>query len=216
MVKLVAIDEAGRGPVIGPMVLCGVMVDDKEQFKLKLLGARDSKLLSVAKRKEVFELLKKEIEYKVIIVPPKEIDNTLFSENTNLNWLEADKSIEIINHFKPDRIILDCPSNNREAYAGYIKERLVKKDAEIKAEFKADSKYFVVGAASIIAKVIRDEEIDKLKKKYNVEFGSGYPSDERTRDFLKKNYDKYDFFRKSWASYKNVAVKSSQKGLGEF
>ena len=216
MAKLVAIDEAGRGPVIGPMVMCGVMMDDKEQFKLKLLGARDSKLLSPAKRKEVFELLKKEIEYKIIIVPPKEIDNTLFSENTNLNWLEADKSIEILNHFKPDRIILDCPSNNRDAYSSYIRERLVKKDAEIKAEFKADSKYFIVGAASIIAKVTRDKIIEDLKKKHKVEFGSGYPSDEVTREFLKKNYDKYDFFRKSWASYKNVAMKSSQKGLGEF
>lgn len=87
---------------------------------------------------------------------------------------------------------------------------------EIKAEFKADRKYLAVGAASIIAKVIRDKEIDKLKKKYNVEFGSGYPSDEVTQNFLKKNYDKYDFFRKSWAPYQNAKNTKSQKNLGEF
>jgi ribonuclease HII len=216
MVNVVAIDEAGRGPVIGPMVLCGVFIDEKDQFKLKLLGVKDSKLLSPIQRNKIFDLLKNDIKYKAIVVSPEEIDNALFSENTNLNWLEADKSVEIMNHFNAERAILDCPSNNKENYVGYIRERLKNKDMEIKAEFKADRKYLAVGAASIIAKVIRDKEIDKLKKKYNVEFGSGYPSDEITQNFLKKNYDKYDFFRKSWASYQNVKKGKSQKNLGEF
>ena len=136
---------------------------------------------------DLFDLLKNDIKYKAIVVSPEEIDNALFSENTNLNWLEADKSVEIMNHFNAERAILDCPSNNKENYVGYIRERLKNKDMEIKAEFKADRKYLAVGAASIIAKVIRDKEIDKLKKKYNVEFGSGYPSDEVTQNFLKKN-----------------------------
>ena len=216
MVNVVAIDEAGRGPVIGPMVLCGVMMDEKDQFKLKILGVKDSKLLSPAQRIKVFDLLKNDIKYKAIVVSPEEIDNALFSENTNLNWLEADKSVEIMNHFNAERAILDCPSNNKENYVGYIRERLKNKDMEIKAEFKADRKYLAVGAASIIAKVIRDKEIDKLKKKYNVEFGSGYPSDEVTQNFLKKNYDKYDFFRKSWAPYQNAKNAKSQKNLSEF
>ena len=216
MVNVVAIDEAGRGPVIGPMVLCGVMMDEKDQFKLKILGVKDSKLLSPAQRIKVFDLLKNDIKYKAIVVSPGEIDNALFSENTNLNWLEADKSVEIMNHFNAERAILDCPSNNKENYVGYIRERLKNKNMEIKAEFKADRKYLAVGAASIIAKVIRDKEIDKLKKKYDVDFGSGYPSDEVTQNFLKKNYDKYDFFRKSWAPYQNAKNAKSQKNLGEF
>ena len=216
MVNVVAIDEAGRGPVIGPMVLCGVFIDEKDQFKLKLLGVKDSKLLSPIQRNKIFDLLKNDIKYKAIVVSSEEIDNALFSENTNLNWLEADKSVEIMNHFNAERAILDCPSNNKENYVGYIRERLKNKDMEIKAEFKADRKYLAVGAASIIAKVIRDKEIDKLKKKYNVEFGSGYPSDEVTQNFLKKNYDKYDFFRKSWAPYQNAKNAKSQKNLGEF
>ena len=216
MVNVVAIDEAGRGPVIGPMVLCGVMMDEKDQFKLKILGVKDSKLLSPAQRIKVFDLLKNDIKYKAIVVSPEEIDNALFSENTNLNWLEADKSVEIMNHFNAERAILDCPSNNKENYVGYIRERLKNKDMEIKAEFKADRKYLAVGAASIIAKVIRDKEIDKLKKKYDVDFGSGYPSDEITQNFLKNNYDKYDFFRKSWAPYQNAKNAKSQKNLGEY
>ena len=105
MVNVVAIDEAGRGPVIGPMVLCGVMMDEKDQFKLKILGVKDSKLLSPAQRIKVFDLLKNDIKYKAIVVSPEEIDNALFSENTNLNWLEADKSVEIMNHFNAERAI---------------------------------------------------------------------------------------------------------------
>ena len=124
MVNVVAIDEAGRGPVIGPMVLCGVMMDEKDQFKLKILGVKDSKLLSPAQRIKVFDLLKNDIKYKAIVVSPGEIDNALFSENTNLNWLEADKSVDIMNHFNAERAILDCPSNNKMAYVGYIRKRL--------------------------------------------------------------------------------------------
>lgn len=215
MVNIVAIDEAGRGPVIGPMVVCGVMMDEKDQFKLKVLGVRDSKLLTVAKRKQLFKILTKELKYKAIIVEPKEIDNAVFSDSTNLNWLEADKSVEILNLFKPGRAIIDCPSNNKEAFVEYLKER-IHSEMEIKAEFKADQKYLAVGAASIIAKVIRDEEIEKLKQKYSVNFGSGYPSDPKTQDFIFKNWDKFDFFRKSWATYVNVKNQKSQKSLGEF
>ena len=76
---------------------------------------------------KIFNLLKKDIKYKAIVVSPEEIDNALFSENTNLNWLEADKSVEIMNHFNAERAILDCPSNNKEAYVGYIRKRLKNK-----------------------------------------------------------------------------------------
>ncbi len=102
-------------------------MDEKDQFKLKILGVKDSKLLSPAQRIKVFDLLKNDIKYKAIVVSPEEIDNALFSENTNLNWLEADKSAEIINHFDSERAILDCPSNNKENYVEYIRERLKKK-----------------------------------------------------------------------------------------
>jgi len=215
MVKLVSIDEAGRGPVIGPMVICGVLIDDKEQFKLKMLGVKDSKLLTPKKREHIYNILIKDLKYGVRIVEPKEIDNAVWSDSTNLNWLEADKAAEIINELKPERVIIDCPSNNIPAFVNYIKER-VHKNIEVKAEFKADLKYLAVGAASIIAKVTRDREIEKLKKKNNVDFGSGYPSDSKTQKFIAENWKDFDFFRKSWATYERASNVGKQKKLGEY
>ena len=215
MVSLVGIDEAGRGPVIGPMVMCGVLMDDKEQFKLKVLGVKDSKLLTPKQREHIYEVLIKDLKYSVRVVSAKEIDTAVWSDSSNLNWLEADKSVEILNELKPERAILDCPSNNIPAFVHYMKER-VHKGIDVKAEFKADQKYLVVGAASIIAKVTRDREIAKLKKKHNVEFGSGYPSDPRTQRFIKENWNKFDFFRKSWSTYERAKKAGKQKSLGEF
>ena len=74
----------------------------------------------------------------------------------------------------------------------------------------------VVSAASIIAKVTRDQEIKKLKQEYNVEFGSGYPSDPRTKSFLEANHDKYPFFRTTWEPYKKVANAKNQRKLDNF
>jgi len=215
MVSLVGIDEAGRGPVIGPMVMCGVLMDDKEQFKLKVLGVKDSKLLTPKQREHIYEVLIKDLKYSVRVVSAKEIDTAVWSDSSNLNWLEADKSVEILNELMPERAILDCPSNNIPAFVSYMKER-VHKSIDVKAEFKADQKYLVVGAASIIAKVTRDRLIADIKKKNNVEFGSGYPSDPRTQRFIKDNWDKYDFFRKSWSTYERAKVAGSQKSLGSF
>jgi ribonuclease HII len=216
MTQIVGLDEAGRGPVIGPMVMCGVKLEEKNQFKLKLLGVKDSKLLSPEQREKLYEILTKELDYTIRVIDQKEIDFAVESDNTNLNWLEGDKISEIINELGGKRIIIDCPSNNKEAFENYVRERIKSKKVEIKTEFKADKKYLVVGAASIIAKVTRDRIIGEIKKKHKIEFGSGYPSDPITRDFIKNNWDKYDIFRKSWATYKNAKKEKSQKDLTNF
>jgi ribonuclease HII len=211
------IEEAGRGPVIGPMVMVGVLVDEKDFPKLTSIGAKDSKLLTPQTREKIFDqILAMVKKYEIAIISSAKIDEALLSEKSNLNKLEGDTSAMLINLLKPDKAILDCPSNNPEAYADYIKKQLDNKKTRIVAEHKADVNYPVVSAASIIAKVIRDREIEKLKKKFKVDFGSGYPSDERTQKFLKENYKKYPFFRKTWASYKNVIEGKKQKHLGDF
>jgi ribonuclease HII len=216
MVLLCGIDEAGRGPVIGPLVICGVLIDSKEEKTLAEIGVKDSKLLTPEKRAEIYDVLKDKVKHKLVIINPDEIDSALQSKEINLNWLEAIKSAEIINFLKPERAILDCPSNNINAYTNYVK-KLVNEDVEIIAEHKADYNHLVVGAASILAKVTRDMEIEKIKKKINVDFGSGYPSDPLTHDFLIKNYKKYqDIFRKEWASYKEAADIKKQKSLADY
>ena len=176
----------------------------KDNPKLKKLGIKDSKLLTPKKREQLYEkIIKMAKAFEIIIVYPHEIDDVLNDENTNLNWLEADKTIEIINKLKPEKAIVDCPSNNIEAYTNYLAKKLEVKCVLI-VEHKADLHHVESAAASILAKVTRDREIEEIKKEIKVDFGSGYPSDPKTIVFLEKNWDKYDFFRKSWDSWKKA------------
>jgi len=217
MALICGIDEAGRGPVIGPLVMAGVLVDEQDLPKLKSMGITDSKLLTKEKREELFDKIKKIVKkYEIIIVLPQEIDDALESDELNLNWLEAHKAAEIINKLKPDKAILDCPSNNTKAYESYVKD-FVKDVVELVVEHKADINYLEASAASILAKVTRDREIDKIKEKINKDIGSGYPSDPKTKEFLEKNYKKYpEIFRKTWASYQNIQKMKNQRKLGDF
>jgi len=216
MTLVCGIDEAGRGPAIGPLVMSGILIDEKDLDKLRNLKVRDSKLIAPRQREFLFNEIKKIIiKEKTIIVDNHEVDDALNSEELNLNKLEAIKTAIIINYLKPDKVTIDCPSVNIKSYVDYLKTFL-KYKPKIKAEHKADYKYVEASSASILAKVTRDREIEKLKKKYNVDFGSGYPSDPKTKEFLKNNYKKYDFFRKTWAPYKRLTEKKKQKSLKDY
>lgn len=194
------------------MVLCGVVVEEKQQHKLEEIGAKDSKQLTKKQRESLLKKIKDTAKsHYIIIVEPKEIDEALESNSLNLNKLEAVKMAEIINYLRPDKVIIDCPSNNIKQFVIYVKKHLIHKKVEIKAEHKADANYPLVGAASILAKVTRDAEIEKIKKRIGIEFGSGYPADPKTDKFLKENFEKYpEIFRKTWASHKRLV-----KGLGQ-
>jgi len=197
--------------------MCGILIDEKDEARLKKLGVKDSKLLSPKQRKEMFkDILAIAKSYHIITITPEQIDAALNSPDLNLNWLEAITSAKIINELKPDTAILDCPSTNIQAYTDYV-EKFLEVKTKIISEHKADENYPVVSAASIIAKVTRDEEIEKIKKKYNIQFGSGYPSDPRTKEFIKKEYQKYpEIFRKTWSTYKKIAEGKTQSTLHTF
>src|SRR3989304_780405 len=98
------IDEAGRGPVIGPLVICGVLVDEEGEEELKSIGVKDSKLLTKKQREALFDKIKKIAKnYHLIIVQPAEIDLAVTGTDVkNLNFLEAKKTIEIINKLSPE------------------------------------------------------------------------------------------------------------------
>ena len=213
---ILGIDEAGRGPVIGPMVMAGVVIKPSDEDKLLELGVKDSKMLTPRKREELFLYIKSHYPYRYVVIPPSEIDTHVNSDDSNLNLLEALHTAGIINHFakKIDRAIIDCPSNNIEAYKRIIEKKLIKR-IELIVEHGADKKYIVVSAASIIAKVIRDNLIEDLKNRIGIDFGSGYPSDPATREFLEKYFDKYDFFRKSWSSW-NKLKNGKNKSLKDY
>jgi ribonuclease HII len=214
MVKVLGIDEAGRGPVIGPMIIAGVMIQDGKE---KELGAvKDSKLLKHKQRELLYPQIVAHSEFKIIEVSPQEIDMALNSKELNLNWLEAHKQAEIINELKPDAAIIDCPSPNIKKYTEYLRNLLANKEVKLIVEHKADVNYPVCSAASIIAKVKREEEVEKLKKKYG-DIGPGYPGNETTKKFIKENWGKHpEIFRKTWSTFKNQEKMKHQKNLKEF
>jgi len=219
MALVCGIDEAGKGPAIGPMVMCGLVVKEKDVPKLKSLGVKDSKLLTPRTRERMFSEIKKIAHnYKIVKIQPKEIDNIIMNrKEMNLNWLEALTSADLINSLKPDKAILDCPSPNLAAYKKYVKKILDNKKLNLVAAHKADQKYPVVSAASILAKVTRDREIEKLKKKVGMDFGSGYPADPNTIHFLEHHSHNFpDILRHSWKTVKNIKLKKSQSNLNSF
>ena len=196
--------------------MAGVLIKEEDVTRLKNIGVKDSKLLSALQRERLYDQIIEIVDkYEIIIAHADEVDKAVNSETSNLNWLEADKSIEIITKLNPDKAMLDCPSNNIADYTNYIKKKL-KTETKITCEHGADATYPEVSAASILAKVTRDNLIHEMKKEIKTDFGSGYPSDPKTIKFLKENWNRYDFFRKSWSSWKKLAEKKKQKSLGEF
>jgi len=219
MTLICGVDEAGKGPVIGSLFIVGTLFDEKDLPLLKKIGVKDSKLLPHKKRiklaEEIHKIAKK---IKIIQITPEEVDYAVMRNNgLNLNWLEAHKTAEIINELNPDKAIIDCPSTNIKKYKAYLLNLLVNKKVELIVDHKADKNFLECGSSSIIAKVMREEEIEKIKKKIGIDFGSGYTSDERTQKFLKENIDKYpEIFRKSWSTYLNHKGTKLQKNLGDF
>jgi len=214
------VDEAGRGPVIGPMVMAIAVIEEKDLVLLQTMGVKDSKLLTHQKRYEIFNLLQEVCKIEYTVVSPKEIDAAVLSHSDNLNWLEARVAAKLIDKINCAKVILDCPSINLETYGNYIKNKVKgekTKKPKIIVEHKADLNYLIVGAASIVAKVKRDEEIEKIRVKIKKEIGSGYSSDPITQKFVEENWNKkYDFFRKSWDTWKKHKSKFAQKSLGEY
>lgn len=201
------IDEAGKGPVIGPLVICGVCFSESKNAFLKQIGVRDSKKLSPKKRTELAKIIKDNCHsFEIIIISAKEID-AREKHRITLNRLEELKMADIINKLQPEVIYVDAVDVNEERFGNSLKMLLHYKPTNIISKHRADDIYPIVSAASIIAKDTRDTIIDNLKQKYG-ELGSGYPSDKRTTDFLRqwfrKNKNIPYFVRTSWETTKKI------------
>ena len=220
---ILGIDDAGRGPLIGPMFLAGVLIEKKKEAFLKEKGVADSKTILHKKRIELAELIKEIAEdFFIVKAEPEEIDEAINS-GLNLNTLEAIKTAQIINKLNNGKdkikVIVDCPSVNITAWRNtllkYIKNE---SNLEVICEHKADANHPSVSSASILAKVAREEAVEQLKKKYG-KIGSGYPSDPETKDFLKKygnSLSNEGILRKSWATWKALFPEKKQRTLEGF
>lgn len=220
------IDEAGKGPVIGPMCIAGVCATAEQENKLKILGVADSKKLAAKKREQLAISIKKyAASWYVYEVSPKQIDDLrkimtmneimvlcfskVMEELTEMADKTKGESFQIV--------YLDAADVSESRFANRVHDEYAKKYSEradlveYVSKHKADAISPVVSAASILAKNRRDELIEEIKKAENVDFGSGYPSDPKTKSFL-ENYvkdhgDLPDYVRKSWKTAENLFQK---------
>ncbi len=215
------IDDAGRGPVIGPMILAGCLVDEKTEKEFKKLGVKDSKQLTSKKREFLAEIIREKVEtFEVVLAYPKEIDGTNHN-GINLNDLEAIKTAKIINKinkgYKKIKVVVDCPSVNIIKWSDLLKTKIDNlSNLEVSCEHKADKNHISVSAASILAKSVREKEMDRLKEKYGKEIGSGYSSDPTTCKFLEEHAQRYKhdgIFRQTWSTWKRACAKLGQRKL---
>jgi ribonuclease HII len=203
------LDEAGRGSIIGPLLIGGVVIEKSKLDQLSKIGVKDSKLLTPNNRNRLLKLIKN-ISKTVVTqkICPSEIDEYVSKgkKYRRLNYLEAITMGQIALNQDPDIIYVDAADINPKRFADDIRSILTK-DVTIFSAHKADQKYPIVSAASIVAKCARDAEIVKIADE-NGYFGSGYPSDPRTIKFLKEWFSNQgempSFSRKSWKTWEKI------------
>ncbi len=217
---VVGFDEAGRGPVIGPMVMACAVFDSSGAAKLSDLGVKDSKKLSAKKRYELEPRIKEiAIEWSTVHISPAEIDRLRLKMSLNVVEARAIAKMLIGLSTQVSQVIVDAADAVAENYAKKIMDAVYEFDpefivSEMICEHRADDNYIEVSGASVIAKVERDLAIEALKRDYG-DLGSGYPADPVTQAFIKRLMSEGplpDFVRKSW----NTVSAKKQTTLGDF
>jgi ribonuclease HII len=219
---IAGIDEAGKGPVIGPMCIGGVKIEESRAHILKVLGVADSKKLTPKKREQLAAQIKKHADgFFILEVSPSQIDE--LRKIMSMNEIMVVCFAKVLEHLKPDVVYADAADVKAERFAENLRRQYAKtnpehaKKIEIISMHQADATYPVVSAASIVAKVRRDELIEELKKEWGVDFGSGYPSDPKTKDFLLKWGKEHcgefpSIVRHSWQTIVNVKEELEKLG----
>lgn len=220
MVKVLGVDEAGRGPVIGSMFVGGFLVDKDKLDEVENLGVKDSKKLSNKLRDSIDEVLEDYGDTFLKEVEAEEIDE--LREIMSLNEIELHAFVDIIERAEPDEVFVDLPEPDGDRFIRKMKRELPERFQDVKfvAEHEADDTYPVVSAASIVAKSARERHTQELKEKYGYDFKSGYPHDKPTINFLEKFVEEKGELpketRKSWSTAERILKEADQKGLGDF
>ncbi|HOM96048.1 MAG: ribonuclease HII [Candidatus Methanofastidiosa archaeon] len=220
--QICGVDEAGRGPVIGPLVVASFSLPEEKLYLIEYLKVKDSKKLSRKKREKIYlEIINLPGKYFFKILNSSFLNNEM--KKFSLNYIELLAFKESILELKTPmkKIICDSCDVNPDRFSKNLKELLGSEfsSCEIVASHKAEDKYPVVAAASILAKVKRDELIKKIEESAGVSIGSGYPSDPKTINFLtdyyKQNNKFPDFVRTEWKTLYNIKNEWNQRKLYE-
>ena len=217
---IAGIDEAGKGPVLGPMCVAGLLLDEKKLDKLSRIGVRDSKQLSPKRREALdFEIKNLADEYHILEVSPNQIDE--LRKVMTMNEIMVNCYVKVLEELKPQHAFVDAADVKAKRFGKNIKIKYSGK-IDIISEHNADEKYPIVSAASILAKVQRDALIKKIEKMVGIEIGSGYPADPKTIQFLEKWTREHgklpEFARSSWETSKKMIenLKKTQKRITEY
>ena len=209
------VDEAGRGSVMGPLVVGAVYVED-DGF-LKDIGVRDSKKLTPKSREWMYDRIVSEAsDYAIVIASAADVDER--RAKMSLNDVELEMFREAVSKKPVTRVYADCPDVNEMAFSSALSIRL--NNITVIGRHKADDTYPVVSAASIIAKVTRDRMIEDISKEFGVDIGSGYPSDQKTMDFIKgwirKNGVSPKHTRNSWEPVRKLLSVSANTKITDW
>jgi ribonuclease HII len=213
-------DEAGRGPCFGPLVVAGILVETDEE--LVRIGVADSKQLTPRRREQLAPMIQKLVSnYEIIVMSASDIDD--LRKTMTLNELEVFVYSKIIERLKPEICYVDAVDVKEERFGKDILSHLSYRP-QIISEHKADERYPVVGAASILAKVTRDEHVRKiaqeLEPQLGLPLGSGYPSDPVTKRFLQTWVSRFGSLpphvRQSWETCQQLMRNKNTKRLDQF
>lgn len=215
-------DEAGRGAVLGPLVICVAICEKEKEHLLRTIGIKDSKMLSPEKREELAREIVKYCHIHVQKITAKRI-NELMRKGVSLNEIEAMYVADALKEIEPEivekieKVYVDAPDPEAIKFTYRIRS-LLSSDSRISPKLhsshKADAIYPIASAASIIAKVTRDEEIEKIKKELGCDFGTGYPHDEMAINCIKQNVDNpilLKYLRSEWSTAKRIIAESKFK-----
>jgi len=206
-VQICGIDEAGRGSMLGPLVIAGISLDKRKLKKLSSIGVKDSKKLSPELREHLYKKIIEIVDdYYITKISTRSIDASV--KKHGLNHLEAKYMAKVVSKLNSDTSYVDSCDVNPRRFGKEIST--LSDNHKIKSYHHADSKFVIVSAASILAKVTRDRVIAKLRKSHNL--GSGYPSDSVSVKFVTKyykiNHVMPSFVRKSWKPIRQILEKN--------
>jgi len=203
--QICGIDDAGRGSMLGPLVIAGISLNKKNLKQLSSIGVKDSKKLSPKSREDLYKKILKIVDdYYIVKIPHKSIDASV--KKHCLNGLEAKYMAKVVSKLNPNISYVDSCDVNPTRFGREISK--MSGHHKIKSYHYADSRFVVVSAASILAKVTRDRAIMKLRKDHHL--GSGYPSDSITVKFVLNYYNVNhllpNFVRKSWKPVQKIVT----------
>ncbi|HEV8360406.1 MAG TPA: ribonuclease HII [Candidatus Thermoplasmatota archaeon] len=179
---IAGVDEAGRGPVLGPLVVAGVAA--RSPAHLRKLGARDSKLLSAERRAEVAAAIRAYATCEVRVMDADELNRRMATRT--LNEIEVAMFAGVLRALAPERAIVDACDVDEHRFGAHIARLLPQPAPPIVSRHGADASHAIVGAASVIAKVERDARIARIQAEIGEPIGSGYCHDPVTIEFLRR------------------------------